>query len=72
MGSEEISAVIAFYIRSSDWVSCLGNPVKEMITGGFIQNIYYSRVTSFPLFFPGLGTAQMVFDPLRGEPVEFV
>ena len=31
-----------------------------------------SRVTSFTLFFSGLGTAQMVFDPLRGEPVEFV
>jgi hypothetical protein len=37
-----------------------------------IGDVFYSRVTSFPPFFRVFGAAQMVGDPLRGEPVEFV
>jgi branched-chain amino acid transport system permease protein len=42
------------------------DPILAIVLAGF------SRVTSFPLFFRGLGAAQMVCDPLCGKPVEFV
>lgn len=45
---------------------------NEAVDQEFFAHTNISRVTSFPAFFRALGAAQMVGDPLRGEPVELV
>jgi SAM-dependent methyltransferase len=54
---------------TEDYMTLALENFKALLNPG---GLLFSRVTSFPPFFRVFGAAQMVGDPLRGEPVEFV